>query len=162
MKIIIAPQSFKGSLTAKEATNIILDSAKSVFPNAELIGLPIADGGDGTLETIIDATNGELINSNVKGPDNRIVEASWGLFNSEKNEKTAIIEMARASGLAMLDPNNLDPFNSTTFGTGELILNAVKNGEYIVVDSYFYLARKFIWKNQRLPCCEVNKKYPFQ
>ena len=87
MKIIIAPQSFKGSLTAKEATNIILDSAKSVFPNAELIGLPIADGGDGTLETIIDATNGELINSNVKGPDNRIVEASWGLFNSEKNEK---------------------------------------------------------------------------
>ena len=128
MKIIIAPQSFKGSLTAKEATNIILDSAKSVFPNAELIGLPIADGGDGTLETIIDATNGELINSNVKGPDNRIVEASWGLFNSEKNEKTAIIEMARASGLAMLDPNNLDPFNSTTFGTGELIINAVKNG----------------------------------
>ncbi len=128
MKIIIAPQSFKGSLTAKEATNIILDSAKSVFPNAELVGLPIADGGDGTLETIIDATNGELINSNVKGPDNRIVEASWGLFNSEKNEKTAIIEMARASGLAMLDPNNLDPFNSTTFGTGELILNAVKNG----------------------------------
>ena len=128
MKIIIAPQSFKGSLTAKEATNIILDSAKSVFQNAELIGLPIADGGDGTLETIIDATNGELINSNVKGPDNRIVEASWGLFNSEKNEKTAIIEMARASGLAMLDPNNLDPFNSTTFGTGELIINAVKNG----------------------------------
>ena len=128
MKIIIAPQSFKGSLTAKEATNIILDSAKSVFPNAELIGLPIADGGDGTLETIIDATNGELINSNVKGPDNKIVEASWGLFNSEKNEKTAIIEMARASGLAMLDPNNLDPFNSTTFGTGELIINAVKNG----------------------------------
>ena len=128
MKIIIAPQSFKGSLTAKEATNIILDSAKSVFPNAELIGLPIADGGDGTLETIIDATNGELINSNVKGPDNRIVEASWGLFNSENNEKTAIIEMARASGLAMLDPNNLDPFNSTTFGTGELIINAVKNG----------------------------------
>lgn len=128
MKIIIAPQSFKGSLTAKEATNIILDSAKSVFPNAELVGLPIADGGDGTLETIIDATNGELINSNVKGPDNRIVEASWGLFNSEKNEKTAIIEMARASGLAMLDPNNLDPFNSTTFGTGELIINAVKYG----------------------------------
>ena len=128
MKIIIAPQSFKGSLTAKEATNIILDSAKIVFPNAELVGLPIADGGDGTLETIIDATNGELISSNVKGPDNRIVEASWGLFNSEKNEKTAIIEMARASGLAMLDPNNLDPFNSTTFGTGELILNAVKNG----------------------------------
>jgi len=128
MKIIIAPQSFKGSLTAKEATNIILDCAKSVFPNAELVGLPIADGGDGTLETIIDATNGELINSNVKGPDNRIVEASWGLFNSEKNEKTAIIEMARASGLAMLDPNNLDPFNSTTFGTGELIINAVKNG----------------------------------
>ena len=128
MKIIIAPQSFKGSLTAKEAMNIILDSAKSVFPNAELVGLPIADGGDGTLETIIDATNGELINSNVKGPDNRIVEASWGLFNSEKNEKTAIIEMARASGLAMLDPNNLDPFNSTTFGTGELIINAVKNG----------------------------------
>ena len=128
MKIIIAPQSFKGSLTAKEATQIITDCAKNIFPESELIGIPIADGGDGTLETIIDATNGKLMNSQVKGPDNSVVQASWGLFNSEKNEKTGIIEMARASGLAMIDPKNLDPFNSTSFGTGELILDALKNG----------------------------------
>tara|TARA_B100001287_G_scaffold10401_1_gene8062 strand:+ start:2159 stop:3307 length:1149 start_codon:yes stop_codon:yes gene_type:complete len=128
MKIIIAPQSFKGSLTAKEATKIISDCARNIFPESDLIGIPIADGGDGTLETIIDATNGKLMNSQVKGPDNSIVQASWGLFNSEKNEKTGIIEMARASGLAMIDPKNLDPFNSTSFGTGELILDAVKNG----------------------------------
>ena len=128
MKIIIAPQTFKGSLTAKEATKIISDCARNIFPESDLIGIPIADGGDGTLETIIDATNGKLMNSQVKGPDNSIVQASWGLFNSEKNEKTGIIEMARASGLAMIDPKNLDPFNSTSFGTGELILDAVKNG----------------------------------
>lgn len=128
MKIIIAPQSFKGSLTAKEATKIISDCARNIFPESDLIGIPIADGGDGTLETIIDATNGKIMNSQVKGPDNSIVQASWGLFNSEKNEKTGIIEMARASGLAMIDPKNLDPFNSTSFGTGELILDAVKNG----------------------------------
>ena len=128
MKIIIAPQSFKGSLTAKEATKIISDCARNIFPESDLIGIPIADGGDGTLETIIDATNGKLMNSQVKGPDNSVVQASWGLFNSEKNEKTGIIEMARASGLAMIDPKYLDPFNSTSFGTGELILDAVKNG----------------------------------
>ena len=128
MKIIIAPQSFKGSLTAKEATKIISDCARNIFPESDLIGIPIADGGDGTLETIIDATNGKLMNSQVKGPDNSVVQASWGLFNSEKNEKTGIIEMARASGLAMIDPKNLDPFNSTSFGTGELILDALKNG----------------------------------
>ena len=68
------------------------------------------------------------MNSQVKGPDNSVVQASWGLFNSEKNEKTGLIEMARASGLAMIDPKNLDPFNSTSFGTGELILDALKNG----------------------------------
>ena len=128
MKIIIAPQSFKGSLTAKEATKIISDCARNIFPESDLIGIPIADGGDGTLETIIDATNGKIMNSQVKGPDNSVVQASWGLFNTEKNEKTGIIEMARASGLAMIDPKNLDPFNSTSFGTGELILDAVKNG----------------------------------
>ena len=128
MKIIIAPQSFKGSLTAKEATKIISDCARNIFPESDLIGIPIADGGDGTLETIIDATNGKIMNSQVKGPDNSVVQASWGLFNSEKNEKTGIIEMARASGLAMIDPKNLDPFNSTSFGTGELILDDLKNG----------------------------------
>ena len=128
MKIIIAPQSFKGSLTAKEATKIITDCAKNIFPESEIIGIPIADGGDGTLETIIDATNGKLMNSLVKGPNNSVVQASWGLFNSENNEKIGIIEMARASGLAMIDPKTLDPFNATSFGTGELILDAVKNG----------------------------------
>jgi len=128
MKIIIAPQSFKSSLTAKEATKIISDCARNIFPESELIGIPIADGGDGTLETIIDATNGKLMNSQVKGPDSSVVKASWGLFNTQKNEKIGIIEMARASGLAMINPKNLDPFNATSFGTGELILDAVKNG----------------------------------
>ena len=94
MKIIIAPQSFKGSLTAKEATKIISDCARNIFPESDLIGIPIADGGDGTLETIIDATNGKIMYYQVKGPDNSVVQASWGLFNSEKNAKTVIIEMS--------------------------------------------------------------------
>ena len=128
MKIIVAPQSFKGSLSAKEATLIISQSVSEIFPDSDIVQIPIADGGDGTLETIIDATDGEIRTATVNGPLNDKINASWGLFDSADSKKTAIIEMARSSGLALLDPENLNPYIATTYGTGELILEAINNG----------------------------------
>ena len=128
MKIIVAPQSFKGSLSAKEAALIISQSVSEIFPDSDIVQIPIADGGDGTLETIIDATNGEIKTASVTGPLNDKINASWGLFDSADSKKTAIIEMARSSGLALLDPENLNPYTATTYGTGELILEAINNG----------------------------------
>ena len=138
MKIIIAPQSFKGSLTAKEATKIISDCARNIFQESDLIGIPIADGGDGTNETISDATNGKIMNSRVKGPDNSVVQASWGLFNSEKNEKTGIIEIARASGLAMIDPKNPDTVGTSLWNLGNhtLAICFVACLVFVIVASY--------------------------
>ena len=127
MKIIVAPQSFKGSLSAKEATLIISQSVNEIFPDSDIVQIPIADGGDGTLETIIDATDGEIRTATVNGPLNDKINASWGLFDSADSKKTAIIEMARSSGLALLDPENLNPYIATTYGTGELILEAINN-----------------------------------
>ena len=128
MKIIVAPQSFKGSLSAKEAANIISQSVSEIFPEAEIVQIPIADGGDGTLETIIDATDGQLKTTNVTGPLNDNINAQWGLFEAADSKKTAIIEMARSSGLALLDPEKLNPYLATTYGTGELILEAINSG----------------------------------
>lgn len=128
MKIVIAPQSFKGSLSAKDAADCMSFAANEIFPDAKLKVLPIADGGDGTLETLVDATNGSLMKSSVLNPLGKKIDAEWGMLGNDVNEKVAIIEMARASGLALLDPNNLDPLNSTSFGTGQLILEAINNG----------------------------------
>ena len=128
MKIVIAPQSFKGSLSAKDAAESIAIACKEIFPVAKLKVLPIADGGDGTLDTLVDATNGSLMKSLVLNPLGSNIYAEWGMLGSNNNENVAIIEMARASGLALLDPGNLDPVNSTSYGTGQLILDAINNG----------------------------------
>ena len=117
MKIIIAPQSFKGSLTANEATECISEAVTDIFPDSELVKLPIADGGDGTLETLVETSKGKIIRSEVLDPLGNLVFAEWGLI-----EGIAIIEMARSSGLALINPEKLDPMNSTSFGTGQLIL----------------------------------------
>ncbi|MBN32345.1 MAG: glycerate kinase [Dehalococcoidia bacterium] len=123
MKIVIAPQTFKGSLTAAEATDCISEAVIDIFPNSEILKLPIADGGDGTLETLVESGNGEFIKSEISDPLGKSIIAEWGLIGD-----IAIIEMARSSGLALLDPDKLDPMNSTSFGTGELILEALNRG----------------------------------
>tara|TARA_A100001037_G_scaffold306393_1_gene351182 strand:+ start:18038 stop:19171 length:1134 start_codon:yes stop_codon:yes gene_type:complete len=123
MKIIIAPQSFKGSLTANEATECISEAVTDIFPDSELVKLPIADGGDGTLETLVETSKGKIIRSEVLDPLGNLVFAEWGLI-----EGIAIIEMARSSGLALINPEKLDPMNSTSFGTGQLILEALNSG----------------------------------
>jgi len=131
MKIIIAPQSFKGSLSALEVSNIIAQSVKKNFPDSEIITIPIADGGDGTLETLVDATNGTLKSLNVLDPLERNIQAQWGSLG---DKTTAVIEMARASGLALLNNNELNPLQTTTFGTGQLILEAINtNHKQIII-----------------------------
>lgn len=131
MKIIIAPDSYKESLSAMDVAIAIEQGFKQVLPNAEYIKLPMADGGEGTVQSLVDATGGEIIEHCVTGPLGEQVTAFYGLMG---DGKTAIIEMAAASGLHLVEPAKRNPLITTTFGTGELI-NAVldKGVEHIIV-----------------------------
>ena len=125
MKVLIAPQAFKGSLSAAKAAKAIEAGVRQVFPEAEVVRLPVADGGDGTLEALVENTNGRMISQQVTGPLGRPVDARWGVMG---DGKTAVIEMAQASGLALISPGSRDPRLSTTFGTGQLIKAALNHG----------------------------------
>ena len=123
MKIVIAPDSFKESLTALEVANAIEAGFKNVFHDAEYIKVPMADGGEGTVQSLIDATQGQLMETEVTAPLGNRVSAVWGLSG---DGQTAIIEMAAASGLHLVAPENRNPLKTTTYGTGELIQAALK------------------------------------
>lgn len=125
MKIIIAPDSYKGSLSAKEVCDNLEIGIRNVHKEVEIIKVPMADGGEGTLETLIDATNGKKIKTIVNDPLFRNIEAQYGILG---NNKTAIIEMSRASGLTLLKMHERNPLVTTTYGTGQLILHALDNG----------------------------------
>jgi glycerate kinase len=126
MRIIIAPDKFKGCLTAIEVATAIAGGLRSVDPLIDLDSCPMADGGEGTVATIVAATSGRLITRRVTGPLPEMkVDATFGLLG---DGKTAVIEMAAASGLALLRPQDRNPLNTTTFGTGELIAAAVREG----------------------------------
>ena len=124
-KIIISPDSFKGSLSSMEVAKAIEKGIKKVFPNCETIKIPIADGGEGTTDTLVHALNGEMINVIVHDPLMRPIEVEYGLVN---DGNTAIIEMAAASGLTLLSNQEQNPSETTTFGTGEIIKDALKRG----------------------------------
>ncbi|MDE5415388.1 glycerate kinase [Alkalihalobacterium chitinilyticum] len=125
MKIIIAPDSFKGSISAKELCSAIGAGIRPVFPKAELIELPMADGGEGTMENLVHATNGTIINVSVTDPLGRSIPSAYGVLG---DEKTAVIEMAQASGLPLLREQERNPLRASSFGTGELILHALDQG----------------------------------
>ena len=125
MKIIIAPQGFKGSLTAHEATEAMAKGVKAFNPSIETVSLPIADGGAGTVRALVSATHGHLIEEKVHGPLGEKLTAAWGLSG---DGTTAFIEVAAASGLALVPKDKMNPMKTTTFGTGELILAALKSG----------------------------------
>ena len=125
MKIVISPQSFKGSLSAMEVAIAMREGALKVFPNANIVLCPVADGGDGTLETLVDISGGEIHQSSVHNPIGELINAEWGAMG---DASTAVIEMARSSGLALLNLDQLDPLNASTYGLGELIKNALNNG----------------------------------
>jgi glycerate 2-kinase len=123
MNILIAPNAFKESLTAMEAAEAISAGVRVIFPRARLTLVPIADGGDGTLETVVAGTRGRILKTNVLNPLGTRITAEFGITG---DGKTAIIEMSRASGLALVPPGKRDPLVTTSYGTGELIRAALQ------------------------------------
>ena len=125
MRIVIAPDSYKESLTALEVATEIEAGFREIFPDAEYLKLPMADGGEGTVAAMVASTGGTLIEVTVTGPMGDPVLACYGLTG---DGKTAIIEMAAASGLALVAPHLRNPWETTSSGTGELIRAALDNG----------------------------------
>ncbi|WP_426139816.1 glycerate kinase [Pseudomonas sp. DWP3-1-2] len=130
MKIVIAPDSFKDSLSAQGVADAIASGLAEVWPDAELIKCPMADGGEGTIEAVLAACDGELMTAPVSGPLGEPVQAHWGWLASSR---TAIIEMAMASGLQLLTLDQRDARITSTRGTGELILAALDAGATRVI-----------------------------
>ena len=125
MKIIIAPQTFKGTVSALDAARAIERGVLAAVPDAETVLVPVADGGDGTLDALVDSTGGQVFRSTVTGPLGRPLEATWGVMG---DGRTAVVEMARASGLALVPPRRRDPRITTTQGTGQIIKEALDRG----------------------------------
>ncbi|MEK3854432.1 glycerate kinase [Cytobacillus sp. FSL H8-0458] len=131
MKIVIAPDSFKESLSALDAANAIERGFKSIFPDAQYKKMPMADGGEGTVQSVVDATGGSIIERSVTGPLGDPVQAFFGLMG---DGKTAVIEMAAASGLHLVPPEKRNPLVTSTRGTGELIAAAMDTGvQHIII-----------------------------
>ncbi|MPW31981.1 glycerate kinase [Agarivorans sp. B2Z047] len=125
MKIVIAPDSFKESLSAKQVCESIEAGFSQVFPDAEYVHLPLADGGEGTVEVLLQELEGEVRHSQVMGPLGEPIMASWALLD---NAQTALIEFAAASGLDLITSEHRNPAIATSFGTGELIKEALNHG----------------------------------
>ena len=125
MKILIAPQSYKGSISAIKVAEAIKQGALNIFPDIKSLIIPVADGGDGTLETLVESTNGTIHNSNATGPLGNSIPVIWGTLG---DSKTAIIEMARIAGLALVPQNKRNPYYTTSYGLGEIIKEALDLG----------------------------------
>ena len=125
MRVVIAPDSYKGSVSAVGVAAALERGVLRVFPQAEVRKIPIADGGEGTVEALVTATGGEMKQARVRGPLGESVEACWGILG---DGQTAVIEMAAASGLPLVPPDRRDPRITTTYGTGELIRAALDAG----------------------------------
>ncbi|HSP10829.1 MAG TPA: glycerate kinase [Candidatus Dormibacteraeota bacterium] len=130
MKIVVAPNAFKGTLTAAQAAAAISRGVREVFPEAEIVEVPVADGGDGTAEALVTALHGEFRAVRVDGPLGDPVEAVFGLVDSGR---TAIVELASASGLALIPPERRDPMRATTYGFGQLLGAAKDAGVAAVI-----------------------------
>jgi glycerate kinase len=124
-KVVIAPDSFKGCMTAMEAASCIEDGLKRSLRGVSCRKLPMADGGEGTVQAIVDATGGSFVKRTVSDPLGRPIRATFGLSG---DGKTVVMEMAAASGLALLKPKERNPMRTSTYGTGELMRHALKLG----------------------------------
>ncbi|MFJ7935885.1 glycerate kinase [Sporosarcina sp. NPDC096371] len=125
MKIVLAPDSFKGSLTAIQAAQAMAEGISDVDPTIKTLILPVADGGEGTMTSLVYATEGTIVSVVVQDPLGRKVMASYGVLG---DGETCVIEIAEASGLMLLTEEEKDPFVTTTFGTGELLVHALDAG----------------------------------
>lgn len=124
MKIVIAPDSYKGSLTAKEACNAMKRGVLKAVPDAEVVTVPMSDGGEGTTRSMVDSLGGTMIACKVRNPLGSPTTARYGILS----DGTAVIEMAEASGLTLIGREERNPMKSTTYGTGEMIKDALDRG----------------------------------
>ena len=129
MRIVVAPDKFKGSMTARAAGEAMARGLKRAFTAAQIDIVPVADGGDGTAEVLVDALGGKLETLDVQGPNGSIVRATFGLLPGDR----AVIELARASGLALMVSGKNDPLTASTYGTGQLIAAAIDAGAKNVI-----------------------------
>lgn len=131
MKVVIAPDSFKGSLSARDLCAAMHRGIKRVVPDAEVMEMPLADGGEGTMENMVYATQGTVVALQVRGPLGQPVTASYGVLG---DRRTCIIEMAQASGLLLVPEQDRNPLLTSTYGTGELIRHALDQGlrEFVI------------------------------
>ena len=129
MKVVVAIDSFKGSLSSMEAGQAIAEGVKRVYQNAEVVVRPLADGGEGTVEALVEGMGGIFVTKEVTGPLGKKVEATYGIIELKDDlSKTAIIEMSAAAGITLVPEESRNPMNTTTFGVGELILDAIERG----------------------------------
>lgn len=125
MRIVVAPDSYKGSMSAMDVASAMEQGILETFPDAQVIKVPIADGGEGTTDSLVNATGGRFMKNEVIGPLGTRVEACWGILG---DGKTAVIEMAAASGLMLVTQEDRNPLITTTYGTGQLMKAALDKG----------------------------------
>ena len=121
MKAVIAIDSFKGSLSSYQAGQAASEGIKRIFPDAETVLRPVADGGEGTVSALVEGLNGEIRTISVTGPLGTSVDAEYGIIDGN----TAVIEMSAAAGITLVADDKRNPLNTTTYGVGELIIDAI-------------------------------------
>jgi glycerate kinase len=131
MKVVVAMDSFKGSLSSNELANSVENGIKKVYSDAKVIKIPVADGGEGTVESLVEGTKGHFVEVKVSDPLMNSIKVNYGILG---DGKIAVIEMATASGLPLVPENLRNPMNTTTYGTGEMIKDAISKGcrEFII------------------------------
>ncbi|MBR5735941.1 MAG: glycerate kinase [Bacteroidales bacterium] len=127
-KIVIASDSFKGSLPAAEVSDALAHGIKSVDRDCEICTIPVSDGGEGLAECLVRALDGKMIHCMVNGPLGRPVEAGWGLVADKNGRRTAVVDMASAAGLSLLAAEERNPLKTSTYGAGQLLLDALERG----------------------------------
>ena len=135
MKIVIAPDSFKESLSAVSVAACIEKGFREIFPDADYVTLPLADGGEGTVDVLLQGLAGQKRTHQVEGPLGELVSAEWAMLepSAQNPNQTALIEIAAASGLDLLTPEQRDPLIASSFGTGQLILEAIEQGAQTII-----------------------------
>lgn len=130
MKVLVAPDSYKGSLKSPEVARALAAGVRDALPDAEIVELPVGDGGEGTLEALVAATGGQFTTHQVEGPLGTPLSARLGLLG---DGKTVFVEMAESAGLSRLEAASRNPFRASTFGVGQLLQAAIETGRPLVL-----------------------------
>ena len=152
MKIVIASDSFKGSLSSIEIGNICKEVIMDKYDNAKVVIIPMSDGGEGTVEAVVLAKKGKMIDCIVKDPLNKDIQASYGIFDDK-----AIIEMVTATGITLVEDHNRDIFRLNTYGTGQLLLEGINKG---IKDIYIGIGGSVGEKSEEILNYGINEIVP--